>query len=273
MSPLPRFHSKTGLAKALLGGAGGAVVWRGPSILDGAPLVVIASGLGPRGMANSKTGDVVQTWILRSDVSPPEATQSGQDDSICGECKHRGGPFKKRTCYVHLGMVGHLWKTFEAGGYPELPDLSFARAALFASRVVRLGSYGDPAFVPDELWEPAFRYSRGWIGYTHQWRERPDLRRFLMASVDSPREAEEARDLGMRYFRVSRYGEPYVLGKNEIACPATPEAGKRTTCEKCRLCDGARRWGDQRKDIVAMEHGPHVTTRERARKRRLNVLR
>lgn len=272
MSGLPDFRSRNGLAQALLGGSSGAVIWEGPSALGGAPLVVVASGMVPRGAANGKTGRVIQTWILRRDVSPIAAVSSGKDSSICGDCKLRSGSGRRRACYVHLGMVGNLWNCFTEGFYPKLPDLSFARAALFAGRVTRLGSYGDPAFVPDAVWEPAFDHGKGWVGYTHQWRVRPDLRRFVMASVDSLEEADEARDLGMRYFRVSREGEPYVIRKNEIPCPAAPEAGKRTTCEKCRLCDGSRRWGDNRKDIVVREHGPHVGSRSAAAKRRLNVM-
>lgn len=185
MSGLPDFRSRNGLAQALLGGSSGAVIWEGPSALGGAPLVVVASGMVPRGAANGKTGRVIQTWILRRDVSPIAAVSSGKDSSICGDCKLRSGSGRRRACYVHLGMVGNLWNCFTEGFYPKLPDLSFARAALFAGRVTRLGSYGDPAFVPDAVWEPAFDHGKGWVGYTHQWRVRPDLRRFVMASVDS----------------------------------------------------------------------------------------
>jgi hypothetical protein len=50
----------------------GIVIYRGPSILDGSPIVVIATGLGS-GSSNRKTGALVQTWILRDDVSPIES--------------------------------------------------------------------------------------------------------------------------------------------------------------------------------------------------------
>jgi len=34
----------------------GAILWRGASQLDGAPIVVVATGLGPQGSRNAKTG-------------------------------------------------------------------------------------------------------------------------------------------------------------------------------------------------------------------------
>ena len=47
----------------------GAVIWRGASRWDGAPLVVIVTWES----SNKKTGNMAQTWILRADVecSPP----------------------------------------------------------------------------------------------------------------------------------------------------------------------------------------------------------
>ena len=86
----------------------GLVIYRGPSILDGSPIVVIATGLGS-GSSNRKTGALVQTWILREDVSPIKAIQNGSDVSICGACPHRGriedGRNVGRSCYVNVGQA------------------------------------------------------------------------------------------------------------------------------------------------------------------------
>jgi hypothetical protein len=51
-----------------------------------------------------------------------------------------------------------------------------------------------------------------------------------------------------------RGGEPAA---DEILCPASLEAGKRLTCEQCRLCDGAgtRKAGLQMVDIYIPGHG------------------
>jgi hypothetical protein len=62
------------------------IIYRGPSLYDGAPIVVVATFT----KSNSKTGGVVQTYILRDDVDPRDASKGGQDVSICGSCPHRG---------------------------------------------------------------------------------------------------------------------------------------------------------------------------------------
>ena len=67
----------------------GVVVYQGPSQIDGAPIVVIMTGLNGKSR-NAKTGDLVATWILRADKKPTDAVQSGADSSICGACPHRG---------------------------------------------------------------------------------------------------------------------------------------------------------------------------------------
>src|SRR5215469_6722148 len=55
----------------------GFVVYEGPSMLDGAPIVCILTGLG-KDSRNEKTGGgLYQTWILRRDINPIAATHSG----------------------------------------------------------------------------------------------------------------------------------------------------------------------------------------------------
>lgn len=60
----------------------GVVFYEGPSRIDGAPII----GIATFGTSNEKTGNLVQTWILRSDVHPIDAINSGEDASICGSC-------------------------------------------------------------------------------------------------------------------------------------------------------------------------------------------
>ena len=104
--------------------ANGAVLWRGASLIDGAPIVVIATGLA-QGSSNSKTGAMVQTYILRADVSPVDAVRTGQDSAICGTCVHRGrddgsgtGRHVGRTCYVNVGQGPRaVWAAWKRGRY------------------------------------------------------------------------------------------------------------------------------------------------------------
>lgn len=227
--------------------ANGYVIYRGPSRLDGAPIVAIAL---VSKSDNSKTGDVTQTYILRSDVHPIEAVRTGADVSICGTCPHRGdGTGKGRTCYVTLAHGPRaVYAAFAAGKYPDATPSEVAR--MVAGRVVRLGTYGDPAAVPVEVWRALIADARGWTGYTHQWRVAPAFRALCMASVDSEAERAEAIAEGWRTFRVRAVGAPIMPA--EVTCPASVEAGKRTTCADCRLCAGT---STQAKTITILAHG------------------
>jgi hypothetical protein len=215
----------------------GFIIYRGPSLLDGAPIVVIAVTAS----SNRKTGNMVQTYILRADCHPVEAIKTGADASICGDCKHR--PALGGACYVVVPQgPASVYRAFVAGKYPTAPNLP----ALGAGRMVRLGTYGDPGAVPVEVWESLTARADGRTGYTHQWRNpslaadhRARLLRLCMASVDSPAEARAATAAGYRYFRIRAAGEP--IQPLEFTCPASEEAGKRLTCTNCGACDGTRR--------------------------------
>jgi len=45
-----------------------SVIYRGPSLIDGSPIVVVAVITKSDDAANEKTGAVVQTYILRADM-------------------------------------------------------------------------------------------------------------------------------------------------------------------------------------------------------------
>lgn len=214
------------------------VIYRGPSLYDGAPIVVVASFT----TGNSKTGGVVQTYILREDVDPRDASKTGADSSICGTCPHRGevttDPARKiakgRTCYVNLGQgVLITWRAYHRGVYPDAQSLS-ARAAIGAGRVVRIGTYGDPAAVPDHVWTDLLRDAASHTAYTHASGWRPDL---AMQSADTYAQAFAAWAKGQRTFRVVQDVRE-IDTANEVLCPASKEAGKRTTCAACKLCGG-----------------------------------
>jgi len=235
--------------------AGSAILYEGPSELDGAPIVVVAVGLGAPSR-NVKTGRMLQTYILRADVDPVRASRTGADASICGKCPHRGRAdgeaARGRTCYVVLGHgPSTVYRTYLRGGYGYAEDIS----AVGAGRRVRIGTYGDPAAVPARVWAALTSRAAGWTGYTHQWRDRPDLARWCMASADSEQDRAAARERGFRTFRVSQAGGG--PGRGEITCPAAKEAGKKTTCARCGLCAGAS--SKARVDVVIQVHGPGRT--------------
>lgn len=253
----------------------GAILWEGPSELDGQPVVVIATGIKPRGKyASVKTGDVIQTWIIRGDLGPHDAAVAGADVSVCGDCKlRRDTQTGSRGCYVNLGPRGPLemiFSAYRAGSYARLADVEWSE--YFTSRKVRLGSYGDPAAVPIVVWWSIVAHVRAWFGYTHAWRLcHPGFRELVMASCDTPEEQKTARLFGWRTFRTRLANERLL--EHEIACPASEEMGKRSTCEKCGLCDGRRGEHDRRRDIAIFAHGWSPSVRGYiAARRRLAVL-
>jgi hypothetical protein len=211
----------------------GAIIYRGPSMLDGAPIIVVVTGLA-KSSRNEKTGDMLQTWIIRDDINPIEAAKTGQDESICGDCIHR--PLLGGSCYVQLAHAPlNIFKSSHRGIYPTITGLSDI-AALGVDRIVRLGSYGDPAAVPVGVWEALTAHASAWTGYTHQWRNAPHLMALCMASADSAAEAIMAKAMGWRTFRV-RTATEAVMDK-EFICPASKEAGYKTDCASCKACMG-----------------------------------
>ncbi len=255
----------------------GHILYEGPSKIDGKPIVVIATGFADKS-DNIKTGALIQIWIIRSDISPLEATHSGEDFSICGDCRHRGilelqedgtTRNKLRMCYVlEFQAPLAIYRAYKRGSYADASRLPPAeKEALFADRAVRIGAYGDPAAAPNRVWAFTTTLAKSWVGYTHRWAELPPssfLRVILMASVDTLTEAAQAQSMGWRTFRVGASPEP-----GEISCPASEEMGKRVTCVDCGLCAGAFR---QAKNITLRPHGNRVKTIRKRAPRRLVMV-
>lgn len=231
-----------------------AILYRGPSLIDGSPIVAIATGLDAKS-ANPKTGAMVQTWILRDDMHPVEAIHNGADAAICGGCQHRERKHDngkvKRTCYVRVhNAPGSVYRAMLRGSYPtvaidDMPTLG-------RNRAIRLGSYGDPAAVPLDVWEAFLSESATHTGYTHQWRSARvrSYSKFLMASADIPADVDRAARFGFRSFLVTptaaelRKMSDALRGIWEsvgtlTVCPASKEAGKVATCADCNACSGS----------------------------------
>jgi hypothetical protein len=224
----------------------GFVFYDGPSLIDGAPIVAIAV----LESENDKTGDMVQTYILRADVDPVSALRTGEDRSICGDCVHR--PANDGACYVNVAQsVQSVYWAWFRGAYELVAPIVGAR--MIQGRKLRMGSYGDPAAVPAQFWKQLSKYAAGHTGYTHQWRKpiARGLRTLVMASADSASDRDTARSMGWRTFRVRTADES--LGAREIVCPASPEGGDRRQCVTCLACDGADRAG--KVSVAIIVHG------------------
>lgn len=229
----------------------GVVLYEGPSAIDNAPIVIIANRI-ESASNNSKTGAMVQTFIMRADIAPHEAVKSGADASICGNCPHRPSLFG--SCYVKVFQAPlSTFKAYKSGRY-ALPGADYDPALLpelFAGTLFRIGSYGDPGAAPIGFWGPLVAHAKAVNGYSHQWQTRPDLKSHCMASVETESQAKTAQALGWRTFRVKLATENKVSG--EVVCPASKEAGAKTSCADCRACGGLS--AKAKASIVINAHG------------------
>jgi hypothetical protein len=198
-------------------------IWQGNSRYTGHEIALYLS----RKSRNAKTGDMIQSWILPVNVDPHTATRTGQDVMVCGTCPFR--PTAAGGCYVatHRAPLS----IHRAHAHKPVAGAGVVRAFI-GSTPVRLGSYGDPAALPTDVVRYLARLANHRItGYSHGWRDRPDLAPYVMASVHSEEEHAAARALGFRTFRVRSPEAPNLT--SEITCPSD-----RVSCADCLLCRG-----------------------------------
>jgi hypothetical protein len=245
------------------------LLWAGPSAIDGAPIGLFVSGLANRSR-NRKTGAMVQTYIMRLDVDPVQAIKLGLDGSICGTGKNRcphmlqertnaAGKVKLvRTCYVNVGQGPlTIWRAWERGNVP-MPDIHTVQRAIAATgRPLRMGAYGDPAAIPQHVWESILPFATGRTGYTHQWNNKVGwwLKGTVMASCDSPSDHWNAVDAGWGTFTVLPHENFKLLFSGltrTTSCPSDPrfkDLFKPIPCNECLKCDGTR-------NVAIRAHGP-----------------
>ena len=231
----------------------GYILYEGASVIDGSPIVCIVNKVDSAS-ANDKTGSMAQTFIIRSDIPPMSAVQSGADSAVCGECKHRPSLARlsgEAPCYVQVGKsVQSVYHAYKRGSYTRATPAEIGKA--LSGKLLRLGTYGDPYAVPVAFWKTILAKTAGHSGYTHQWTmpgfDYSAWAPLVMASADSPDEAALANLFGMRVFRVS-IGVDRQPG--EVTCPASAEGGRKTTCANCLLCAGTSK---SARDIVIADH-------------------
>ena len=225
-------------------GFNGVVLYEGPSAIDGSKIVLIATGFD-KPSKNSKTGPMVQTWILRVDVSPMEAQKQNLDVSVCGGCKLK--PYWQRLklirailglkrCYVDTSKAPNsVYNAYCAGLYPHISELDEMELetvqTITGQNKLRIGSYGDGMAIPYDRLMGAIKllgYPKT-TGYTHQWRMKGSHKfaNVLMASCETEKDAKRARAIG---FNIA-YVDP-----KKSTCPA--QNSDTVTCQTCLKCNG-----------------------------------
>ena len=230
------------------------VGYRGPSVFNGAPVVLVGSCVDAPSQ-NRKTGPMVQVSVAPVGRAPRLQT------SICpAACPYRDPAPGATACYVNWGQSPRNAE-LSARTVPALP-VGFAMALRRSGRPVRFGSSGDVAAVPRYALEPALNAAVGHTMYTADWNSggRSDwLAPWSMASA-TVAQLGLAEQAGWRCFVVHRGAIPLALSKRIVECPSS----KGVTCEKCLLCNGNPDPTDGRPHIAILDHGPTA--------RRLKVL-
>jgi hypothetical protein len=172
-------------------------------------------------------------------------------ESVCFDCPFRG----YLKCYTHkyqqysgfLSMLKSIAREFK--NVQEIPSIDLLESRivdLSKDKYIRFGTYGEPTLLPLNLVSDMVKASKSHTGYTHQWAKKTDYSAFFMASTHNEGQAKMASKLGFRSFIASD-----KTLENAVVCPASNEAGFKSTCEKCGLCSGKRKGT---KNIQILEH-------------------
>lgn len=222
------------------------ILWEGTSQFDDTPLVVLLSGV--RFSDNEKTGNMLQTFILRQDMLPTEAVKKGYDFATCGNCVQRPSVARKTgtsVCYVNTGKsINRIWRKYSIGGYIHLQDADYRH---LRGRKLRMGSYGDPAAVPFSVWSKLLTHVSSHTGYTSSWREPISyhLKGICQASCNTLEAKETAESLGWVTFTNLPTGSN--APEKAVLCPNVKD--EEIKCLACGLCDG------KTQNVFLYDHG------------------
>jgi hypothetical protein len=225
-------------------------LWRGPSSLEAGRRVVVVLH---RTSANTKTGPIHQISYY-----DPDLTDSAHHGAGCVLCP------MSQACYANSGYIAwHNKDTFHRlDDIPTIPARSWGRF-LERNNGVRFGRYGDPATVPLDVTERIISLVSYHVGYTHFWRERPDLMPYLMASVETLEQLNQARGLGWRCYYTARVVGKRLTDNDNVTAlrrhlgasgvsgvVVCPHYISGQICATCKLCDGG-----QGISVIAPAHG------------------
>lgn len=229
-------------------------IWQGKSPFNNAEIISIHTNLVNLS-ENPKTGPMSQIFILDANTPPYEKIKTG-DFGSCGNCPlspHKNNNIK---CYVARRgweSPNSVWKAYRQN------DIEFQESLLalnIRKMPIRFGSYGDPAMLPQDVFENIYKNAKNVLknkthtAYTHQFDNKFSewIKKYALASVESLEHAEKMWDLGWRTFRITEKPEQ---SKHEIICL---NYTKGIQCKDCCLCDGKNSNKDNRKSITIPRH-------------------
>jgi len=236
--------------------------------VDGGNLFVVSKSPSSNKKITGSNADIVQTYTFS--LEQYRLANSGRkfamkeffalDSSCCLDCPFSGNQRAKdksltQGCYTHkaLQYSGFLsmLRRIKPQDVTLLDDDKRRRiVSLCDASYVRFGTYGEPSLMDATLVSQMARVAKVWTGYTHQWAKpwAKEYGSWFMASVHTESEVDLAEQLDYRSF-LSKGADDPVSG---VVCPASKEAGYKSTCDKCGLCSGTT--GKGKKNVTINLH-------------------
>lgn len=190
--------------------------------------------------SNKKTGDMIQNYFIPTEwIESNGDIKKLSDKVICFDCIHNRENLN--DCYVPVGnglrgLISKV-KSLRRIGLENIPYLTEEIESKLLKKIenkpLRFGSYGEPILLGERLIQKITEKVDFWTGYTHEWHKNPWAKKYFMASVESDLIDMAAKKMGWRTFYA---GDP--VESDNVTCPASKEAGRKSTCENCRLCMG-----------------------------------
>jgi len=206
-----------------------------------------------RKIVQSYTFSRTQYELILQGLNDGMKTFFNNADTNCLDC-----PFNSfGKCYTHkfnqyVGFISMLKSVVK--DYKDFYDIPTYNSEIkeqilnmSQNTYVRFGTYGEPSLHPIDLISDIVKVCDNWTGYTHQHQKRPDLSGYFMASTHTIEEELTARNEGYRSFIAT---ETKIDGI--VNCPASKEAGYKSTCSKCGLCSGTL--GKGKKSVFILVH-------------------
>jgi len=243
----------------------------------GENIVVLRHGKTSNKKIAQANENIVQTYTFsqaqyeyiyqceKDSVKPIFSTFFSLDTANCGDCPFAANKAFNVTkigkCYTHkvmqysgfISMLKSINKQFDT--FADIPTYEQAKSdiAMYAvtkcmDKYVRFGTYGEPTVIPIDVIAVMADCAKSYTGYTHQWIKNKDYSQFFMASVHNESGATMALKFGYRSFIASKEDKVPAA----VICPASKEAGFKSTCALCGLCSGTA--GKGKKDVVIIEH-------------------
>jgi len=216
---------------------------------------------------NVKTGDMPQAWMGKDREETAESCRASGCPLLHSS---KGGEGNKqadlRDCYAWNGTphfaflkmlkkVDELKKAEDTIGLRKYTLEGALENRAFSSRYVRFTQIGDPSVIGEAQMQSIVatiaKHNKDFcgpnngikiIGFIHGWRQAPHWKPYLMASVDSLEEADEAIDAGWRpavHLPEGEYGKSVKTpkGRSILLCPHSLQGEhKRKMTPDCNAC-------------------------------------